>query len=187
MLLGDRVVKAGGVQHLGSAAGNSCQKFQNQSVIPTGSRARKYSQVSGSALQIQLSTREPEIFPGAPSEIVINAVPEGDSADVPPAMGRACFQGKKKYRKRTKLKIRVMFVKGKSQLHSELKNYSPSFVRWSNEGGERFGCCCLNPRVIYVQCSEENTSGKDVNQSRARREKLSVLQNEIAEWELQMF
>lgn len=113
MLLGDRVVKAGGVQHLGSAAGNSCQKFQNQSVIPTGSRARKYSQVSGSALQIQLSTREPEIFPGAPSEIVINAVPEGDSADVPPAMGRACFQGKKKIQKKNQTENQSNVCEGK--------------------------------------------------------------------------
>lgn len=67
------------------------------------SRAGKCSQIPGSFPQFQLSTREPEVFPGAPSEIVINDVPawkhQGDAVDIPPAPGRVCFQGKKKIQK----------------------------------------------------------------------------------------
>lgn len=86
----------------------------------------------------------------------------------------------KKSRKKTRLKNHNDVYEGpafhklrgkKNQLHPKLKNYSPSFVGWSNEGGERFGCRCTNPKVIYVPCSQGNTSAKDVNQSRAKREK----------------
>lgn len=67
------------------------------------SRSGKYS---WSFLQFQLSTREPEIFPGAPLGLLpaMELFPawkhQGDAVDVPPA--GCVFRGKKS-RKRTKL------------------------------------------------------------------------------------
>lgn len=69
---------------VGSAAGNSCQKFQNQSVIPTWmlrrSRAVKSSQVPGNFLQFQLSTRE--IFPGLPVRLLSTMFLHGNTKEM---------------------------------------------------------------------------------------------------------
>lgn len=92
---------------VGSAAGNSCQKFQNQSVIPTWmlrrSRAVKSSQVPGNFLQFQLSTRE--IFPGLPVRLLSVVFMEAPRRCCrwSSSYGRVWFQGKKS-RKITKLK-----------------------------------------------------------------------------------
>lgn len=102
------------VVFLGSAAGNSCQKFQNQSVFPTWSngctgRAELENVLRFLGVFSNFSSGQEKLrsFPGAPSEVVINDVPawkhQGDAVDIPPALGRACFR-EKQSRKRTKVK-----------------------------------------------------------------------------------
>lgn len=108
---------------VGSAAGNSCQKFQNQNVISTRSsgcsgRAELENTLRFLGVFSNFSSAQEKFSLGLPVGLLSTMFlhgstkeHQGDAVEVPPATGRACFQGKKNPGKKPNWKIRIIFMK----------------------------------------------------------------------------